>query len=62
MDVKLAQLGMAIEEINKINLWKGLKSIKVPSEFNLHVKMFHIACQFQHLTYCIPAPLYPPHR
>ena len=62
MDVKFAQLGMAVKKINKINLGKGLKSLEVPTEFHLHKKMFHLTSQFQQLAYCIPAPLNPPHR
>ena len=62
MDVKFAQVGMAVEKINKINLGKGLKSLEVPSEFHLHKKMLHFTCQFQNFAYCIPTPLNPPHR
>ncbi|RYQ92169.1 hypothetical protein Ahy_B09g098339 [Arachis hypogaea] len=58
----LAQLWIAIEKFDKINLWKGLQSLKVPFEFNLHKKMLHLTCQFQHFTYCIPAPLDSSHR
>lgn len=62
MDVKFAQLGMAVEKINKINLGKGLKSLEVPTEFHLHIKMLYLSCPVQHFAYCIPAPLNSPQR
>lgn len=57
MYVKLLQLWMVIEKLNKVNFWERFKRIKVSSELNLHVKMFHFTPTFKNSAYCTPTPL-----
>lgn len=57
MNLELAQLGMVVEEFDQVDLWEGLKRIKIATKLDLHDKVLHLACTLEYGADGIPAPL-----
>lgn len=57
VDLKLAELRVAVEELNEVDLGKRLESVGITAELNLHHQMLGLGAALQHMADGSPAPL-----
>jgi len=57
MNLKLAELGVAVEEVDQINLRERLERVQVAAELNLHHQVLHLARALQDRAHSGPVPL-----
>jgi hypothetical protein len=57
MDLKLPELGVAVEEVDQIDLGERLEHLELATELNFHDKVLHLASTLQHRGDGGPAPL-----
>uniref|UniRef100_A0A0A9DWE5 Uncharacterized protein n=1 Tax=Arundo donax TaxID=35708 RepID=A0A0A9DWE5_ARUDO len=57
MDLKLAEFGVSVEEVDQINLRKRLERVRITAELNLHHQVLHLTRGLEHRGHGGPAPL-----
>jgi hypothetical protein len=62
MDLKLPKLGVAVEEVDQIDLGKSLEHLELATELNFHHKVLHLASTQQPRADGSLAPLDIAHR